>query len=257
MKTILTFSGLDPSGGAGVHADIKTARAIGLFPASIVTALTVQNTCHAISSFSTPAEILKEQIKVVLEDYDIGCVKIGLISSKDIAEAIADGISGLDVPKVLDPVIFAGAGGKIGDVEAYRMLLRHVDVVTPNLTEARKLAGVNEYSQNGYSQSQDILKNAESLAVAINRKYRCDVVITGGELSGKDVVCEKGRIYTVRAEFSPVNIHGTGCVYSTALACYLGLGNVLEDAVRKARIFVLESVKKALRPGKCFPVVNP
>ncbi len=250
MKTILIISGLDPSGGAGVCADIKTARAIGLYPASVITSLTVQNTCSVSSARSVDSEIIRQQIRAVVEDIEINCIKIGLLSSVDVADVIAKEISQIDVPSVLDPVIFAGAGGEIGDVEAYKRLLKHVSVATPNLVEARNLASTK-------IESADRLEEAEKLAISLNRKFGCDIVITGGEMGGKDVVCERGEVYTVSAEFSPVNIHGTGCVYSTALACYLGLGNTLEDAVRKARIFVLESVKKALRPGKCFPVVNP
>ncbi len=249
MKTILTLSGLDPSGGAGLHADIKTAKAIGLYPASIVTSLTVQNTCELKTVVPVDTEILRKQIEAVLEDIKIDCIKIGLISSVEVAKVVAEEIVKLDAPKVLDPVIFAGSGGKIGSVEGYRMLLKFVDVVTPNLTEARSLISA-ESVKNTFEEAKDI-------ALKINEKYGCNVVITGGELGGKDVVCENDSIYAVTAEFSPVNIHGTGCVYSTALACYLGLGNSLENAVRKARIFVLESVKKALRPGNCFPVVNP
>jgi len=249
MRTILTFSGLDPSGGAGLHADIKTAKAIGLYPVSIVTSLTVQNTCEVKTAVPVDTEILKKQIEVVVEDIRIDCVKIGLISSAEVAKVIAEEIAKLDAPKVLDPVIFAGAGGKMGSVEGYRMLLKFVNVVTPNLTEARSLASVKEV-KNTFEEAKDI-------ALKINENYGCNVVITGGELGGRDVVCENSSIYTVTAEFSPVNIHGTGCVYSTALACYLGLGNSLENAVRRARIFVLESVKKALRPGRCLPVVNP
>jgi len=143
MKTILTASGLDPSGGAGLHADIKTAKAIGLYPASVVTSLTVQNTCEVKMAVSVDTEILKKQIEAVTEDIRIDCVKIGLISSAEVARVVADEIAKLDAPKVLDPVIFAGAGGKIGNVEGYRMLLEFVDVVTPNLTEARSLASAD------------------------------------------------------------------------------------------------------------------
>ncbi len=244
-KTILTISGLDPSGGAGIHADVKTAKSIGLYSASIITALTVQNSCYSKSVYPVDPDIIREQIRVVVEDIDINCVKIGLVPSLDISNAISEEIEEMDVPKVLDPILFAGTGGKLGDLDAYIHLLSYVDVATPNLSEARSLADAGE------------AEKAEDLALSITRKYGCNVVITGGELGGKDVVCENEKIYTVTTEFSPVNIHGTGCVYSTAVACYLGLGNTLEDAVRKARIFVLESVKKALRPGKCFPVVNP
>ncbi len=242
MKVILAVSGLDPGGGAGVHADIKTARALNFHAASVITALTVQNTCHSGKVYPVEPEIIREQIAEILDDFEPSCVKIGLVPSKEVALAILDCIKDLSCPKVLDPVITAGTGGELGSVEAYKMLLPSVTVTTPNLSEAKQLAVADE---------------AEKLAEEIWRNYGCSAVITGGELGGVDVVCDEGRLYRVKAEFSPVNIHGTGCVYSTSLACYLGLGNSLEDAVRKARIFVLESVKKAIRVGKCFPIVNP
>ena len=242
MKVILTFSGLDPSGGAGVHADVKTARSLGFHAASIITALTVQNTCHSGNVYPVEAEVVRDQAREVLDDLKPACVKIGLLPSRKVALTIAREIESLDCPKVLDPVIAAGTGGKLGSPEAYRVLLPRITAVTPNLSEARHFAVATE---------------VEEIAREIWERYGCNVVVTGGELGGIDVVCDGGELYRVKAEFSPVNIHGTGCVYSTALACYLGLGNSLEDAVRKARIFVLESVKKAVRVGKCFPVVNP
>lgn len=247
MKTILTISGLDPSGGAGLHADIKTAKSIGLYPASVVTSLTVQNSFRAEKAVSVDPEVIERQLRAIFEDMKIDCVKIGLVSSIEVAEVVADFLN-FDAPKVLDPVIFASAGGKLGSVEAYELLLNFVDVTTPNLTEARHFFK---------AEAEDKIKEAEKIARGISGLYGCDVVITGGELDGIDVVCDNGRIYTVKAEFSPVKIHGTGCVYSTALACYLALGFPLEDAVRRARIFVLESVKRAVRPGKGFAVVNP
>ncbi len=242
MKVILTVSGLDPSGGAGIHADVKTAKALNFHAASIITALTVQNTCHSGKVYPVDPRIVREQIREILEDFEPSCVKIGLVSSRELAVAILEGIKDLNCPKVLDPVITAGTGGKLGSVEAYKILLPSMTVTTPNLSEAKQLATAS---------------NAEELAEEIWRNYECSAIITGGELGGVDVVCDEGKLYRVKAEFSPVNIHGTGCVYSTALACYLGLGNTLENAVRKARIFVLESVKKAIRVGKCSPIVNP
>ncbi|MEM4712559.1 MAG: bifunctional hydroxymethylpyrimidine kinase/phosphomethylpyrimidine kinase, partial [Archaeoglobaceae archaeon] len=106
-----------------------------------------------------------------------------------------------------------------------------VSVVTPDYTEAKLLGSKTD---------------PEELALELFKKYGCSVVITGGELKGRDVVCDRGRIYSVEAELISGNFHGTGCVYSTALACYLA-NNSLEDAVRKARIFVLESVKKGFK----------
>lgn len=243
MKNILTISALDPSGGAGANADIKTAKAIGLHSCSIITALTVQNSYKVSSVYPVPSELIKEQLMALLEDFNFSAVKIGVIPDLEVAKAVLSCIKELDCPKVLDPVLEASVGGKLGDRSAYEILMPNMSVITPNYTEA-KLFGTKS--------------NPEELALELFNKYGCSVVITGGELKGKDVVCDKGRIYSVEAELIKDSFHGTGCIYSTALACYLAMAmDDLEFAVRKARIFVLESVKKGRRFGKGRPFVNP
>ncbi|MET1125210.1 MAG: hydroxymethylpyrimidine/phosphomethylpyrimidine kinase [Archaeoglobaceae archaeon] len=236
---ILILAGLDPSGGAGIAADVKAARALDCHALPIVTALTVQNTCDVARVASVDAEIVAQQLDAVLEDVEVHGVKVGLVSGEEVAEVLASKLKKLKVPRVLDPVIFAGSGAKIGSVEAYKILLQCVDVVTPNLTEAKILSG-----------KDDLLSAGREL-----RRY-ARVIVTGGELGGRDHVFEE-REYVVEAEFSGITIHGTGCVYSTALACYLARGKSLEDAARLARLFTLESVKRALRVGRCYPCVNP
>lgn len=241
MKTILLISALDPSGGAGAVADIKTSRAIGFFPCSVITALTVQNSYKVSSIHVVSPEVIKEQLISLLDDFNFSAVKIGVVPNLEIAKTVYEFIKEIDCPKVLDPVLEASVGGKLGDRSAYELLMRQVSVITPNYTEA-KLFGSKI--------------DPEELALELFQKYGCSVVITGGELKGRDVVCDKGRIYSVEAELISNSFHGTGCVYSSALACYLALGD-LEFAVRKARIFVLESVKKGQKFGKGRPYVNP
>ncbi|MCS7121454.1 MAG: hydroxymethylpyrimidine/phosphomethylpyrimidine kinase [Archaeoglobaceae archaeon] len=237
---ILILSGLDPVGGAGISVDVKVARSLGLHPLPIVTTLTVQNTCGVREVFPVDSKILEKQLSFLLEDANVSAVKIGLISSTDTSKVLLDFIKNIDSPKVLDPIIYAGAGGKIGCEDAYKMLMSHVDVITPNFTEAKILSG-----------KSDVIEAGKEL-----KKLTKAVIITGGELGGKDHVFEE-KNYTVEAEFIKISIHGTGCVYSTALACYLAKGRNLEDSTRLARIFVLESVKKALKVGKCRLCVNP
>ncbi len=241
MKIILTISALDPSGGAGASADIKTVKALGFHPCSIITALTVQNSRKLLSVHPTPSEVIREQFLALLEDFEFSAVKIGVIPNSEVARAVLDCIKKLDCPKVLDPVLFASVGGKLGEKSAYELLMTEVNVITPNYSEA-KVFGSKE--------------NPEELAFELFKKYGCSVVITGGELKGKDIVCERGKIYNVEAELLTGSFHGTGCVYSSALACYLATGD-LELAVRKARIFVLESVKKGLQMGSGRLFVNP
>ncbi|MCX7999425.1 MAG: hydroxymethylpyrimidine/phosphomethylpyrimidine kinase [Leptospiraceae bacterium] len=241
MKIILTISALDPSGGAGVSADIKTAKAIGFHPCSIITALTVQNSSKLFSVHPVDLDVLKEQFNALLSDFSFHTLKISVVPNLEMAKVISEYLKNLKCPKVLDPVLEASVGGKLGSREGYEVLMRHVDVVTPNFSEAKVFGRA---------------QNPEELAMEISKKYGCKVVITGGELGGRDVVCDNGKIYDVEAELIANSFHGTGCVYSTALACYLAV-NDLETAVRKARIFVLESVKKGLRFGKGRAFVNP
>ncbi|MDW7990234.1 MAG: bifunctional hydroxymethylpyrimidine kinase/phosphomethylpyrimidine kinase [Archaeoglobaceae archaeon] len=240
MKFILTVSALDPSGGAGESADIKVVKALGFHPCSILTALTIQNSSKLFSVHPVDPGIIEKQFDALISDFNFSAVKIGVIPNLEIAKVVSSFLKQLKCPKVLDPVIEASVGGRLGQKESYELLMKFVNVVTPNFSEAR-LFGESE--------------NPESLAIEIFRKFGCNVVITGGELKGKDFVCENGRVYNVEAELIFGNFHGTGCVYSTALACYL-TAHILEDAARKARIFVLESVKKGFRVRDRF-FVNP
>ncbi|MEM1576171.1 MAG: bifunctional hydroxymethylpyrimidine kinase/phosphomethylpyrimidine kinase [Archaeoglobaceae archaeon] len=241
MKTILLISALDPSGGAGAVADIKTAKTIGFFPFSVITALTVQNSYKVSSVHPVPSEVIKEQLLAIVDDFKIHAVKIGVVPNLEIAKAVSEFIQELECPKVLDPVLEASVGGKLGDRSAYELLMPRVSVITPNYTEARLFGSKID---------------PEELALELFKKFGCSVVITGGELKGRDIVCDKGNIYSVDAELIANSFHGTGCVYSSALACYLAMGD-LEFAVRRARIFVLESVKKGQKLGKGRPFVNP
>ncbi len=240
MKYILIISALDPSGGAGAVADIRVSKALGFHPCSIITALTVQNSSKLFSIHPVDAKVIGEQFNALLSEFDFSAVKIGVIPNLEIAKVVSNWLKKLDCPKVLDPVLEAGVGGKLGEKSAYELLMPEVSVATPNYTEA-KLFGSKE--------------DPEELAFELFKNYGCSVVITGGELKGRDVVCDQGRVYSVEAELISGNFHGTGCVYSTALACYLA-NNPLEDAVRKARIFVLESVKKGFKVQRRI-YVNP
>ncbi|MEM0330746.1 MAG: hydroxymethylpyrimidine/phosphomethylpyrimidine kinase, partial [Archaeoglobaceae archaeon] len=175
MKTILLISALDPSGGAGAVADIKTAKTIGFFPFSVITALTVQNSYKVSSVHPVPSEVIKEQLLAIVDDFKIHAVKIGVVPNLEIAKAVSEFIQELECPKVLDPVLEASVGGKLGDRSAYELLMPRVSVITPNYTEARLFGSKID---------------PEELALELFKKFGCSVVITGGELKGRDIVCD-------------------------------------------------------------------
>ncbi len=242
MRKILVISGFDPS-GAGVLADIKTAKSLNTFALAVLTSLTAQNSCGIYEVKPINLDLLEKQLRAVFEDTDVNAVKIGLISDVGVARVVREFIRDLKVPKVLDPVLIASTGKQIGNVRAYKEIMDCVDVVTPNFNEAKAISGLN--------------CNPRDLALKIFEEYGCSVVVTGGELNGVDILCDRGKIYEIEAEIFDAEIHGTGCVYSTALACYLAKGLSLLDSCRFARLFIIESIKRAVKIGRCLPVVNP
>lgn len=249
FPSVLTIAGFDVCGGAGIHADVKTISSIGFHPSSVITTITFQNTCNVFGIKKVDADTIDKQISAIFDDLNIIGIKIGLVCDVEAAKLIADRIKPLNAPKVLDPVIKASVGYAFSDVEVYRILARACNYITPNASEASLMA----------NQKIESIEDAKKVAKRLSEEFDCSTIITGGSLDGKDVVhdSEKSETFTVEAEFSSFEIHGTGCVYSTALTCYLAKGNGLEDACRLARLFLLESVKKAKPIGDCNPVAFP
>lgn len=248
MKSILVVAGLDPSGGAGILADVKTVRALGFFPSSAVTVVTYQNTCGVYGLRELEPECVAKQISAVLEDLKVAGVKVGLVCSVESASTIAELIDGLEVPKVVDPVMRATVGFEFSGVDVYRRLAEVCDVITPNAEEASLLSGL----------PVEDVRSAEKAAEIIANDFGCSVIVTGGSLKGKDVVfdSDSNETFLVGGEVSEFEVHGTGCVYSTALTCYLTIGFDLKEACEKARDFVRKAAFESLKVGRCMRVVG-
>ncbi len=246
MKSVLAIAGLDPSGGAGILADVKTIRALGFFPSSVVTVITFQNTCRVNGIREIEAECIERQISAVLDDLKLAGIKVGLVCSKRSAKAIAKLIKDLKIPKVVDPVIKATVGFEFSGEDVYSILAEVCDVITPNADEASKLSGILV---------RDV-KSAERPARSIADMFGCSVVITGGSLGGMDIVFDSGRVFVIEGEIVRSEIHGTGCVYSSAITCYLAKGLSLREACRRAREFVYKAILNSAEVGRCLKVVN-
>jgi|Deesub1362A_J573_1020465.scaffolds.fasta_scaffold00104_1 hydroxymethylpyrimidine/phosphomethylpyrimidine kinase len=250
--SILSIAGLDPSGCAGLLIDIRVIRSLGFHPCGVVTALTLQNTCHAEGYEVVPHDLMRKQITEIFKDLNVLGVKIGLLNSLESAEAVEMALGDFDGFVVLDPVIKSTTGLNFFETDVkniFERLAGVVDVITPNIFEAELIS---------YLKIKTV-DEAKKAAKKISEMFECSTIITGGGLGGRDVVFERktGEVFTVEAEFSPVEIRGTGCVYSTALTCYLSKGNKLVDAARLARVYLLETVKRAKPAGKCHPCVDP
>lgn len=248
MKTALTIAGTDPTGGAGIQADIKTMTANGVFAMSAVTALVAQNTTGVKNIVESPPDFLAEQIDCVFTDIYPDAVKIGMVSSADLITVIAGKLAQYDARHiVVDPVMVATAGSKLlrdNAVEALKArLLPLAEVVTPNIPEAEILAGMEIKNQ----------ADMESAARIISEQYHCAVLCKGGhDLNDANDLLWKdgtGRWFNGKRIDNP-NTHGTGCTLSSAIASNLAKGMELDKAVERAKEYISGALAAMLDLGR-------
>ena len=242
---VLIIAGSDPSGGAGIQADIKTVTALGGYAATAVTALTVQNTKGVSAVHPAPPDVVAEQIDAVLEDIGADAIKIGMIGDRAIATLIGDKLTKVTAPVVLDPVLVATSGDALaGDGVAsaiLEMITPRAAVITPNIDEARALTGV------------DVKTRADAITAgeALLARGAGAALVKGGHLSGdvvEDVlVTPAGAHVFSHPRLQTTSTHGTGCTLASALATGLAQGMALEDAAARAVEYVFLAIKNA--PG--------
>jgi hydroxymethylpyrimidine/phosphomethylpyrimidine kinase len=241
----LTIAGSDSSGGAGVQADLKTFAALGVYGASVITALTAQNTQGVTAIHNVPAAFVAAQIDAVFADLAIGAVKIGMLARAEIVEAVARGLTRHKAATiVLDPVMVASSGDKLLAADAVgalrRLLIPRALVVTPNLPEAAALAGASlaRNEQEMEAQAREIL--------SLGARH---VLIKGGHGAGDesvDLLIGQGDVVRLSAKrIHTKNTHGTGCTLSSAIAAGLAKGRDLLTACRDAKDYVTAAIAAA------------
>lgn len=254
MINILTIAGSDSSGGAGIHADIKTIHRMGAHASSAITAVTAQSTLGVTAIHPIPADIILKQVEAVLTDAFPQAVKIGMLKTADSVRAIAGLIEGFSLKNVvLDPVIRASTGAWLLEPEALLLfreeLVPRAHVITPNLAEASALTGRPVESR----------VDAQEAALAL-KELGPDTVVTGGHLEGRcvDVICDGEGIHRYSGSRLKTTFdHGGGCVFSTALAAALGMGAGFRDAVVRARGLTRKALRSGYQLRAGFGVVNP
>ncbi len=240
----LTIAGSDSGGGAGIQADVKSFSAMGVYGATVITAITAQNTRAVTAVHPVPDDVVTAQIAAVLDDIDIGAIKIGMLGTPSLIEAVAEAISGFDGPVVLDPVMIAKSGDALLQdtaIGALRsVLLPRATLLTPNLPEAAKLLDRREATGVDAAMTQ-----AQAL-LAIGAGA---VLMKGGHAEG-DTCTDLLVKPDAQQEFSApridtVNTHGTGCSYSSAIAALLAQGWALPDAVAQAHGWLHDAITHA------------
>ncbi len=224
---VLTIAGSDSGGGAGIQADLKTFAALGAYGASVITAVTAQNTLGVTAIHPIPVEIVAAQLEAVLADLPVAAVKVGMIGDPAVAALLAGWPARLP-HLVVDPVLVATSGARLANVASVQPLIPYAAVLTPNRQEAGALTG------SPVETVEEMAKAAEALVAAGARA----VVVTGSELA-VDVLHHDGRTEIVRGEpVATVNNHGSGCTFASAIAVRLAAGDPVPAAVRAAKRYV-------------------
>lgn len=244
---ILTIAGSDPSGGAGIQADLKVIALLGGYGTSVITALTAQNTLGVQGIFPVPRSFIREQLQSVLSDISVDAVKTGMLARAEIITLVAQTINEFKIEKVvLDPVMISGTGHPLLEKKAVQTLRDDLfpvaGLVTPNLSEASVLTGLPVRT----------VADMKRAAMALKEKIKGMVLIKGGHLTGAAVDLLYDGI-SFREFSSPriqtPNIHGTGCTFSAAIAVFWGQGNPLIKAVEKAKDFITKAIAGAQPVG--------
>jgi hydroxymethylpyrimidine/phosphomethylpyrimidine kinase len=249
LPIALTIAGSDSSGGAGIQADLKTFQALGVFGMSAITAVTVQNTQKVYAIQEMTPRIVHDQIICLFEDTEIQAVKIGMVSSVALIEAIAAALGAVQRPPVvLDPVMVSKSGYALLQADARQALIEHLfplaRVVTPNIPEAELLVGTE-------------IKDLEQMRAAARRIVQMgvpNVVVKGGHTGGDQAVdiLYDGLAFSElsAARIATRHTHGTGCTFSSAIAAWLARGCAFPEAVRRAKQYVTGAIAHALAIGK-------
>jgi hydroxymethylpyrimidine kinase/phosphomethylpyrimidine kinase len=260
LPDVLICAGLDPSGGAGLIADVRVVSELGARAVGVVTALTVQNTTGAIAVEPVAAALVREQLEFLLSDIELKAVKIGMLGASEVAGAIAAALALTAAPVVWDPVV-APSRGEVqlvegGLAEAVEALAPHVALMTPNAFELELLGG------RRIANLDDAIAMGETLAARLG----CAVLVKGGHLAcggpsvaagdapgeAIDVLCHDGEREVLRGPrfVDGEHVHGTGCALSSAIAAHLARGADLVEACRAAKAFVAARIAAPVRPGR-------
>ena len=245
---VLSFAATDPTGGAGIQADLLTLSSMGCHALTVVTAITVQDTAGVEDVLPIDADWVSDQARVLLEDMPVAAFKIGLVGSVDNCAAIAEVVSDYpDVPLILDPVLASGRGDEMATdemIEAMReMLIPQTTIITPNSLEARRLA------DDGGDEERS-LEDCAKRILEMGCEY---VLITGTHENTPQVINtlygQQGVIRSDSWQRLPGSYHGSGCTLASAIAATLANGLDVPEAVREAQEYTWQALNAGFRPG--------
>ena len=245
---VLTFAATDPSGGAGIQADILTLSSMGCHPLSVITAITVQNTSGVEAISPLDADLVADQARAILEDIPVAAFKIGVLGSAENVAVIAEIVSDYpEIPLILDPVLASGRGDEFANNDILsaikELLIPQCTVITPNTPELRRLILDDE-------EESISIERLSMRLIEMGCEY---VLVTGTHEPTPDVIntlfFEKGMVRSDTWQRLPGSYHGSGCTLASALAATIARGLDISEAVREAQEYTWQALKFGFRPG--------
>lgn len=253
MRIALTIAGSDPTGGAGLQADLKTFKSMGVYGLSVPSVLTVQDTGGVFDIYEVPPSFFSAQLDAILKDISPDAIKTGMLYSPEIIRIVAQKIELYSLKNlVIDPVTVSSGGVPLVKGEALETMKDYLfplaRVITPNIYEAGLLTGIN-------IDSEEDMKNA---AVKLRESGAEVVIITGGHLyrCATDILWDGAEFLTLQSERVGGEYHGTGCVFSSAITACLALRYDVKESAVRAKEFVLSAMKSAVSPGRGMRILN-
>ena len=258
LPIVLTIAGFDPSGGAGVIADIRTIEALGCKAVAAITSITFQNAKTYVGALNQRATSVRAQVEAILAEHEIVALKIGMLPTPEIVHEVARLMLEFALPPpVIDPVMESTSGGKLMDEDAFELfvtrLLPVARLITPNIPEAEKLAGLNIRDEDAMRRAAGRIRELGARAVLVKGGHlkvkRSDV---RGQRSGQetrtatDLLDDHGEVTVFQSDWIDTpDVRGTGCVLSSAIACGLARGVELKKAIKAAREFISQVIQNS------------
>lgn len=247
----LTIAGFDPSGGAGIIADVKTFTAFSCFATAAVTSLTYQNTLGVYGAVHQSAEAVRAQVLPVIEDFEVACVKTGMLPTREVIEEVARLFRESSLPPpVVDPVVRSTSGYDLIDDAALASLIRELlplaRVVTPNIPEAERITGLRIEDEEGMRRAARDIRAMGARAVLVKGGHLEAPERNESNSIALDLLDDEGRVTLFREQrIASTSTHGTGCTLAAAIASCLGRGMTLVESISAAKSFVTDAIQHA------------
>lgn len=254
IKKCLTIAGSDCSGGAGIQGDLKTFSAHGCYGASVVTSVVAENTSRVISTHNLSVKAVEDQIDAIFEDIEIDAVKLGMLPTAEIAEAVAERLKRYNPAHIVcDPILAAAAGYTLISDDAAEALRKYIfpiaDVITPNIPETEVFTGI------GIQSAEDMERAARALVEGGAKA----ALIKGGHFTGdaRDILFDGEQLYSfVTGRLNNHGVHGTGCTLSSAITANLAHDYSLREAIKLAKDYVTKAIRHSFTVGKGQDVLH-